>query len=554
MKESLYQQLLELVAIPSITGTDGEIEMAQRLRDSLAGEAYFQAHPKHLQLTQGPDGLRHSLVALVRTAGETDRTVLCISHFDVVDTDVYGDLKDMAFDPPALEKALRGRQLEGAIREDLESGNWIFGRGIMDMKCGVLLELDMLREFARNTRRFNCNLVVATVFDEEGSNTGMTFAVPVLAELAEAEGLRYIAAVNTEPTDAGLPGAATPGYFLGTIGKALPLIYTVGQEAHGGSYYSGLSAALLQNCINDEIEAQPKLAESYAGTVTIPPFLLHQQCRQREHYSVSIPHYSAAYYNIFTLRRGLAEILELFQEAAVRGAAKALDRLHTSYHTLRDAGYPGESQLPTAVPVLTYQELHGEAAANYPGDLKQAEAKWSSELATGGADLREQCIGLVERLLAWRDRGPAVIVGLLPPFMPFRSSYGQTDAEASLRRAVADTAHYAQECFGRTVVEMPPFGGLCDLSYVGCDMTQAEQRSLQDNLPGWGALYSLPLEAMERLHMPVVNMGPLGRDAHTWKERLERDYALGELPHLLRRLIDRLAVEDANRGNPLGRQ
>ncbi|MCF7936186.1 MAG: M20/M25/M40 family metallo-hydrolase [Synergistales bacterium] len=545
MKERLYRQLLELVAVPSVTGTDGEIETARRLRDSLAGEAYFQAHPEHLRLAPGPDGLRHSLVALVRAARETDRTVLCIGHFDVVDTDVYGDLEDLAFDPPALEKALREKQLEGAVREDLDSGDWIFGRGTMDMKCGVLLELDMLRESARDTERFDCNLVVAAVFDEEGSNTGMTSAVPVLAELAEAEGVRYIAAVNTEPTDAGLPGAATPGYFPGTIGKALPLVYTVGQEAHGGSYYSGLSATFLQDCINDELEARPELAETGAGTVTIPPFLLHRQCRQREHYSVSIPHYSAAYYNIFTLGRSPAEILELFREAAVRGAAKALDRLHTSYRSLRDAGYRGEPQLPTEAPVLTYRELHAEAAANHPGDLRQAEAEWSAELAAGGADLREQCIGLVERLLAWRNRGPAVVVGLLPPFMPFRSSYGHTEAEVSLRRAAADTARYARDRFGRTVAEMPAFGGLCDLSYVGCDMTPAEQRSLQENLPGWGALYSLPLEAMERLHMPIVNMGPLGRDAHTWKERLERDYALGELPHLLRRLVDRLAAEDA---------
>ncbi|WP_332636997.1 hypothetical protein [Acetomicrobium sp.] len=42
---------------------------------------------------------------------------------------------------------------------------------------------------------------------------------------------------------------------------------------------------------------------------------------------------------------------------------------------------------------------------------------------------------------------------------------------------------------------------------------------------------------MGKLNMPIINLGPLGRGAHTWLERLERDYALGELPQLLRQFL-----------------
>ena len=177
MGNRIYRKLLELVRIPSITESEAEIEITRFLYDNLAKEQYFREHPEHLNLIPGPDGKRHSLVAMVRSASETAETVLCISHLDVVDVDVYGDLAKEAFDPEALQPLLKNYPLDEAAQKDLESGNWIFGRGVMDMKCGVALELDLLEELARNRNSFDVNIVVAAVFDEEGSNQGMISVV-----------------------------------------------------------------------------------------------------------------------------------------------------------------------------------------------------------------------------------------------------------------------------------------------------------------------------------------------------------------------------------------
>jgi len=108
---------------------------------------------------------------------------------------------------------------------------------------------------------------------------------------------------------------------------------------------------------------------------------------------------------------------------------------------------------------------------------------------------------------------------------------------------VEATVSYAETAFGRHLPECPAFGGLCDLSYIGCEIDEVERQTLKENTPGWGVIYDLPFDLMEKLNMPIINLGPLGRGAHTWLERLERDYALRELPQLLRQFIRQLARE-----------
>ena len=64
---------------------------------------------------------------------------------------------------------------------------------------------------------------------------------------------------------------------------------------------------------------------------------------------------------------------------------------------------------------------------------------------------------------------------------------------------------------------------------------------LAENTPGWGKVYNLPLEVLLKLDVPVVNLGPSGRDAHKYTERLDLRYYLGPYPILFRSLIRRLS-------------
>jgi arginine utilization protein RocB len=60
-----------------------------------------------------------------------------------------------------------------------------------------------------------------------------------------------------------------------------------------------------------------------------------------------------------------------------------------------------------------------------------------------------------------------------------------------------------------------------------------------DAAPRTGS-YRLPLDAMRRLNLPVVNLGPFGKGAHQRGERALLSYSCGVLPALVYEAIERL--------------
>ncbi len=87
------------------------------------------------------------------------------------------------------------------------------------------------------------------------------------------------------------------------------------------------------------------------------------------------------------------------------------------------------------------------------------------------------------------------------------------------------------------------FAGICDLSYVGMQYPMESLTDLVDNMPLWERGYTLPLQELKRLDVPVLNLGPIGRDAHKWTERLDTEFAFETLPALLVRAVH-LLLED----------
>ena len=59
-------------------------------------------------------------------------------------------------------------------------------------------------------------------------------------------------------------------------------------------------------------------------------------------------------------------------------------------------------------------------------------------------------------------------------------------------------------------------------------------------MPGFGSKYRLPLEEMQELNLPVVNIGPFGKDAHKFTERLEIDYSFSVVPKLVYKTLEEL--------------
>ncbi len=72
---------------------------------------------------------------------------------------------------------------------------------------------------------------------------------------------------------------------------------------------------------------------------------------------------------------------------------------------------------------------------------------------------------------------------------------------------------------------------------------------LVDNLPLWQHGYELPLASMQQFKVPVFNVGPWGRDAHKWTERLDFDYAYHVALDFLRETIRHSVVQERLTGS-----
>ncbi|PGX41841.1 hypothetical protein COE67_11980, partial [Priestia megaterium] len=175
-KEQLTELLCDLVRIPSITGSQAEKIFPDFVVQQLSELSYFQQYPDHLQKNSTEDD-RYFVTALVKKASDVKNTVILVSHFDVVDIKDYGRWKEDAFNPEKLTSMFYSH-IDGLpipVRQDMEQGNWLFGRGTMDMKCGLALHMAMIEQACEG--KFDGNILLLTVPDEEVNSVGMRAAV-----------------------------------------------------------------------------------------------------------------------------------------------------------------------------------------------------------------------------------------------------------------------------------------------------------------------------------------------------------------------------------------
>jgi len=532
-REYLYKLIEELVKMPSITESEQESAPALWLHDRLSKLRYFRETLAHLQLIETPlEGAAQKLFAVlarVDAAKPTSRTVLLISHFDVVDIKSYGDLAEFAFNPSELQKRL-------GTAENANDVMW--GRGTMDMKCGVALELDIIEEFADNRGLFDVNVVAAFVGDEENASAGMRGVLPALAEL-QKEGLEFLAAVNTEPGEAGQTGQAGPMIFTGTLGKLLPSFYVKGRPAHVGNCYYGYSAALAASHIVSDAEGASWLADPLHG-ISQPSWICLDMRVLKDGYSVTVPDRAYAYFNCFTTTHTPAKVMEQMQNIARRALEKTTLQMDESYRLLSKNGYRGGEFVKPPVRVLTLEQLTAMARVKFQGDFDASIDSYIETLPLG--DVRARGIALVDKIadMAGED-GPYVVCFFLPPWLPVRTDVTDDPKDRGVMEAVQQIKKAAQEGFGIEMREIELFAGLCDLSYVGAKVSARDLKALEQNMPGFGAIYNLPLDEMQQLGMPVLNIGPSGEDAHKRTERLNLHYSLEILPQILRTSIGTLS-------------
>jgi acetylornithine deacetylase len=215
-EDALVETLAELVRVPSVAGSDAEIDVqdlcAERLReygavvdrwdidlDELAEDPWFP----------GTEAERDKAVGVVGTiSGEDTPALVLQGHLDVV--------------PPGDPETWQGSDpFSAEIR-----GRAVYGRGACDMKAGVAANLAVVRTLQAAGIRLEQPLGVHCVVGEEDGGLG--------AFATLRRGHRADAAVITEPTGGRIVTA--------TAGALTFRLEVAGRSAHGSMRREGVSA------------------------------------------------------------------------------------------------------------------------------------------------------------------------------------------------------------------------------------------------------------------------------------------------------------------------
>lgn len=531
--QSIFENLIQL---QSDTGTVQERKIAKEIKGHLSKIPYFKENPEHLifqNIPSDPFG-RCNIIGLVK--GKSDITTVLIHHHDAVDIEVYEDLKSLAFKPEQLKEALKEKSLAEEISIDLNSSEWIFGRGTADMKAGAAIQIALIDYFSSD-ESFDNNLVILSVCDEENLSAGMRAAATALSELKDKYRLDYRAIINSEPV--GRSDENNGIYYEGTVGKIMPILYSRGKKAHIGEIYSGLNPLFLLSEIQSEIELNPALTDEYKGEVTPSPTWVYYRDRKAM-YDASIPESAAAYFSILTLERTPKTIMEDIKTLSENAFNRAVKKYENCVEAVNQKSCKDVEKLKFNTRVMTVDELNAKLMEEKGELFKNAMEKeteiMKQKLDVGKINLQNASIQLIEKAVTFLDDiDPIVVIGLSGPYYPHLTNEKLgIKYTKEFEKMLNDIT---KENFNMSYDKRHYFMGISDFSYTSLILNEDDVNTIENNMLGWGKLYDIPFKSLEQLNIPMINIGPWGKDLHKLTERVNKDDLFRKVPLIIKEFV-----------------
>jgi arginine utilization protein RocB len=535
----------DFVGIYTSTGTKRE-KLADPFYAAWFNAAgYFKSHAGSCGFFDIPGDPFGRTIPWCFVKGAGNRTVVMLHHYDVVDTDDYDALREIATSPDALMDALReGKAKLGAeAEEDLASGEWLFGRGTADMKGGAAIQMALFEAYAKEAEagRLVGNIVLLGLPDEENLSSGGRGAPLILKALKDRHGFEYELALNSEPTNRSL-GPDMPKLYVSSIGKVLPLIYAKGALAHVGWLYDGLSPIKIMAEVVRRLDGNPVFIDQENGVVSTGGTFLYLKDGKNV-YDVSLPISSTGLMNVLLLKNSARDIVETIQKECVKAFDAVLADQQRSYDAYMDAQGLKGGPLPWRTNVKLYSDLYQEALRDGGGGFTDGMVDLLSgvreKVARGEMNMIEASRTVVEHTLLYvKDRSPVIVIALAPPYYPHVSN-AMLGESANRAEEVCDSViAAAKERFGDNYVRHCATG-MSDFSYFLQNPSDADTDYIKDNMLLWGDIYSIPFKELGLISMPILNIGPWGKGIHTFAERVFTDDLYRRTPYLLSLAIDR---------------
>lgn len=446
--------LVDLVRQTSVVGSAGEIAFAdllvERLGRLIPGFS-IEALPAERDL-KFVFGWRR---------GSTRDCVLLLGHYDTVGLSDYGPLKKVACRPRELRAAIAKSNLSAQARQHLADDCWMWGRGTLDMKAGIVLHCMTLASLPLERTP---TILFAFTPDEEGDSKGVKAFIAHLRGFLGANGLRLRLVLNSDFTE------ERGAIFTGTIGKMLVNTLVRGIPTHVSTPDEGLSAALLASKIIPAIK-------SIDTPHPAPSCLLIRDLKAE--YSVQTPDVIWSYFNFFYGLETPGKVLSQAERQVKSAVGKGI-----RVESIRSRSHPASP-------------LAGQFGVYEPRE-----------------DARRRI------LQRWREVGVALYFS--PPFYP--SFVTPLKNDKVVAAGVSNAVKAVEQRFKERFHIRPYYPYISDLSFFNA--ATSTWKEFQKYCP-------LPMEfptPIQKEPFIVLDVGPYGRDAHQFTERVDTHYAFGVLP------------------------
>lgn len=540
---------LRMTRWPSVTGTKDEAGFADHLVGLLREIPYFQENPDNIAVIDShlvADGtaMARNVVALVRGTGR--KAMAMAGHFDVVSISNYQDLQHLAFESDALCEALiddlEGRddltRKEELALADLKSGDFIPGRGLLDMKSGDAAGIAFLEHFASQPDRQG-NVMLFLTPDEERNSCGMRSLRNALPDLMRRWGLDIVGGINLDATSDQGDGDEGRAIYHGSIGKLLPFAMVVGQPTHVGYPFDGVSAHAIAAEIMQAVEANTDLCDTGRGETAPPPVCLEAR-DLRENYEVTIPGHVWMAFNWLMQSRTPSMLMDDFEAIVVEAAQRALARFATRGEIQARANNDTAPAPMRDLQILTYGQLRERAFARGGEVAKGRVAKIEEEYRFNSNPLLRTRVLVSAMMAEARLDGPAVVIGNASLHYPAVHVDPDRDLDRAFLDAIGQARQTIEARHDTRIRSRGYFAGISDMSFFGTAQNSTETEVVSQNTPV-SELVDHPVE--DALCYPVVNIGPWGREYHQRLERLYAPYAFRVLPDFLAEIARELFAE-----------